>query len=681
MIIINNYYFRLLFLSFLITNLTYASYNVVASSFDSIVQPNNRTVIVGKWIEQGVTSMAIARYENCELDTTFASPVGYRTYLVGDFSEARSVGLQSTDKIIVAGDTIISSVTQNLIARFNPNGTLDTTFNSPNGYITTVVGSGSIINKVLVQSDDKIIVIGTAIISGQSEWFLMRYNSDGSIDTSFGTSGTVILPIGSSASASSGILQSDGKIIVVGNSNGDFAIGRFDTSGVLDNSFGTLGLTVVDIGGADAALSVQLQSDNYIITCGTTDSNFALVRLDTNGVLDSSYGTGGIVITTSVNPGQALDCCILPDDTLVVSGISNNLFAVAKYDTSGNLDTTFNDTGLVLLNFGPQAVASSLVLKLDGTIVAAGSSSNSFLTVNLLTNGLINNSCGDSGITWAPGGSQNPAPTGPTGSTGATGATGAMGATGNTGPRGSTGSTGATGPQGATGNNGLTGATGSNGNTGNAGATGNTGVGATGPQGATGNTGISITGATGATGRPGSTGSTGSTGATGPQGATGATGAAASASNYAFSYDTTNQAINTILTYQDITFSNNANLDTWTHTTSTAPFTCGTTGFYQVCLQVVVDNTSLISLGSTVSIRAMKDTGSGFNEVTGSQTAIALGALLNQRIPAITNFIVQCNAGDVLKFQMAGTSLLNQITSALGLGGVRPSCKVTITRL
>ena len=77
----------------------------------------------------------------------------------------------------------------------------------------------------------------------------------------------------------------------------------------------------------------------------------------------------------------------------------------------------------------------------------------------------------------------------------------------------------------------------------------------------------------------------------------------------------------------------------------------------------------------------MKDTGSGFNEVTGSQTAIALGALLNQRIPAITNFIVQCNAGDVLKFQMAGTSLLNQITSALGLGGVRPSCKVTITRL
>ncbi len=222
---------------------------------------------------------------------------------------------------------------------------------------------------------------------------LVRYNTNGSLDTSFDTDGKVTTPVvpGNSDYAYALAIQDDGKIVAAGyTSDGldaDFALVRYNTDGSLDTSFHTDGIVTTDIGAdIDIASAVSIQDDGKIVAGGSswngTDDDFALVRYNTNGSLDTGFHTDGIV-TTDMGTGNdlAYALAIQDDGKIVAAGSSwngaDNDFALIRYNTDGSLDTTFHTDGIVITEVGTDDdVAYALAIQADGKIVAAGSSSN-----------------------------------------------------------------------------------------------------------------------------------------------------------------------------------------------------------------------------------------------------------------------------------------------------------------
>ena len=180
----------------------------------------------------------------------------------------------------------------------------------------------------------------------------MRYNTNGSLDSSFGTAGFVTTLIGSIYDFGNSVaVQGDGKILVAGASssgtnNYDFAVARYMTDGTLDSSFGTGGIVTTPIGGDDFGQSVAVQSSGKILVAGysrigSASYYFTLVRYNSGGSLDSSFGTGGIVTTES---GQGYGMALQSDGNILVTGWGSAdghyAFALLRYNggTPGDID-------------------------------------------------------------------------------------------------------------------------------------------------------------------------------------------------------------------------------------------------------------------------------------------------------------------------------------------------------
>jgi uncharacterized delta-60 repeat protein len=221
---------------------------------------------------------------------------------------------------------------------------------------------------VAIQPDGKIVVAGYA--NGQLDWALARFNADGSLDGTFGTGGRVVTNVGGSYEAATGMVMApDGGLIVSGYtlSGGggvNLALAKYQSNGLLDPTFGTGGLVIKDVGGLeDALLDVALQADGKIVATGFTYSgggeNFVVARFDATGVLDGSFGSSGIVITDfrGFNDSGA-QLVIQPDQRIVVGGIAlkaatdGGNFGLARYKTDGTLDPTFGVGGKVMTDFG-----------------------------------------------------------------------------------------------------------------------------------------------------------------------------------------------------------------------------------------------------------------------------------------------------------------------------------------
>jgi uncharacterized delta-60 repeat protein len=244
--------------------------------------------------------------------------------------------------------------------RYNANGTLDTTFGT-NGKVTTSIGSGSVYDYAYAlgiqpvgMSDVKIVVAGYSSNGSKYNFALVMYNTDGSLDTGFGAAltGIVTTSIGSSYDAAHALgIQSDGtsdfKIVVAGSSaNGskyNFALVRYNKDGSLDTTFGNNGIVTTPIGSNfDAAYALGIQpADGSIVAAGYSGNgsnyDFALVKYNTNGSLDTGFGAGGIVTTPIGNDDdKAFALGIQPaDGRIVVAGYSligsNDDFALVRY--------------------------------------------------------------------------------------------------------------------------------------------------------------------------------------------------------------------------------------------------------------------------------------------------------------------------------------------------------------
>ena len=349
-----------------------------------------------------VLALPVAASGPGDLDTTFDTDGKVTTDFGGGGDVGYALAIQSDGKIVVAGYSNAGGTQQDFaLARYNANGSLDTaTPFGVGGKVTTDFPGGNDFGQsVAIQSDGKIVVAGFSNANGNQDFALARYNTNGGLDTSFGTAGTgrVLTGFGGGSSdfGQSVAIQSDGKIVVAGfsNANGgnDFALARYHglsttgAPGTLDTTFGTGGMVTTDFGGNDHGNSVAIQSDGKIVVAGGSGSggagSFALARYHglsttgTPGTLDTSFGTLGKV-TTGFSGGYGNSVAIQSDGKIVVVGsvvAGFGDFTVARYNANGTLDTSFDVDGKVTTDFGgPTDNSTSVAIQSDGKIVVSG---------------------------------------------------------------------------------------------------------------------------------------------------------------------------------------------------------------------------------------------------------------------------------------------------------------------
>jgi uncharacterized delta-60 repeat protein len=217
----------------------------------------------------------------------------------------------------------------------------------------------------------------------------------GDLDPSFGSGGLVTLPsFGDTGNGNAVAIQGDGKIVLAGSQGATmntFALARYLPDGTLDPGFGAGGTVITALPGGNEAEAVALQEDGKILAAGTAGNDFALTRYLPDGTPDPGFGVGGTVTTQFLGAGASVvgrAVAIQPDGRIVVAGGFDSggtnpslIFALARYEPDGDLDTTFDGDGTLTTPFGvPPAdisMANGLAIG-DGTILAAGGVNNPF---------------------------------------------------------------------------------------------------------------------------------------------------------------------------------------------------------------------------------------------------------------------------------------------------------------
>jgi uncharacterized delta-60 repeat protein len=324
-----------------------------------------------------------------DLDLTFNGTGKVTTEVPTGASEGTAVVRQADGKIVVAGAALAPVVgnLQNVdfaVVRYDATGMLDSTFGG-DGIVTTPILSADIGNAVIQQSDGKLVVAGLSYNRDftASSISLVRYLNNGDPDPGFGVGGKVVTNVGGYANALALIQQQDDKLVVAGNSDADIVVVRYDTSGTPDGTFGGVdGIVTTTVGGSAKAWALLEQaSDHKLVVAGGSDGEIVLVRYGTDGTPDATFNGTGIV-TTTVPSSQAEARGIVQqasDGKLVVAGFSNpntgpSAFMLARYDLDGNLDmANFGTNGIVTQPLGPGGSgASGLTQQADGKLVAAG---------------------------------------------------------------------------------------------------------------------------------------------------------------------------------------------------------------------------------------------------------------------------------------------------------------------
>ena len=310
-------------------------------------------------------------------------------------------------------------------------GALDPTFGSGGLVSTTVGGFGNAFAVATYPAGTanarKVVAVGTATLTkgtkSYNEFAVVRYNLDGTLDTSFGGTGevtTILTSVQQSGRARDVAIQPDGKVVVAGEAFPGFALVRYNADGSLDTSFGSkgTGIVVTSIGKntSDEAYRLGLQTDGRIVVAGTTGTNstLALVRYTSSGALDSSFGTGGKVTTQFSSPldfggpsstwiDLALDTGSLDPNAgkivvatrLAQTGLPDVL---ARYTTNGSLDTSFaGGAGYETLN--NLTVVPSVAIQADGRIIVAGNQGGGPMELDRLnTDGTFDATFGSGGI-------------------------------------------------------------------------------------------------------------------------------------------------------------------------------------------------------------------------------------------------------------------------------------------
>lgn len=358
-----------------------------------LVQPDGKIVVIGTsytptgGFQPWHPVPFVARYNsNGTLDTTFDTD-GIAMPNVNNESQFLGGILQPDGKIIAIGKWGAYLLLPNdiLIVRLNTDGSLDTTFNGT-GYITRSFGSNNDTGVGVVLQPDGKIVVSAASTPDSSSWYtvLLRYNANGTPDTSFGTEGDGAAVTGG---VSVGMIArtSDGKFLALqfipNSSTNNFIIGRYNSNGTLDSTFGVGGRATVIMGVNAIQTSFAQQSDGKIVIAGYGQTNTLndalLARLNSDGSIDNSFGTSGKVIADLFNSSNDIinSLLIQPDGKIVIGGSMTSTalsprsnFVLARFNTNGTLlDKTYTD-------FDNRGDAVTALTIQDGKVLAVGNS-------------------------------------------------------------------------------------------------------------------------------------------------------------------------------------------------------------------------------------------------------------------------------------------------------------------
>ncbi len=363
---------------------------------DVAIQPDGKIVMAGTgWNSTSSYDFIVLRFNtDGSLDQSF----GQGGKVITDFGwtdRARAVAIQSDNKILVVG---YIDTNQLGIARYNVDGSLDTGFGG-DGKVTTdgvaVYDMGPM--GITQQADGKIIAVGSCFTNNGYEILIVRFNIDGSPDTSFDQDGIMTAMTGYSSVGRDVVVLPDQKLLVSGfgtyaaGSGSGFVIARIDPNGGLDKSFQGGGILLTDVGASingTLGLALALQDDQKFVTIGNTNDNFAMLRYNPNGSLDTTFDGDGIVLNNAMK-GQ--DIKIQPDGKILVAGTIGTYdtgmdITVYRYNQDGSIDSTFGQSGSININFGDDR-CSAIALGQKGTIDIAGYTGNLFTLAQLIGDG------------------------------------------------------------------------------------------------------------------------------------------------------------------------------------------------------------------------------------------------------------------------------------------------------
>jgi uncharacterized delta-60 repeat protein len=347
------------------------------------------------------SDFALMRYNaNGTLDTTFGIGGMVQTIFLGFGGAVTSVKIDSKGNIVAAGFIGTSFSEQNpyldfAVARYTTSGALDSSFGSQ-GKVTRSNSINDYITAVAIQKDGKIVVAGSSYGPQPSEDFaVFRLTANGSPDLTF-AGGNILFTdfYGSEDVARAIVIQSDGRIVVGGEIHRisrDFGLVRYNANGTLDSTFGTHGKVVTDIASESGDFCYELllrpvpfslSGEEQIIAAGnkhlsSNNSSGVMVCYLPDGSLNPSFGTGGIVLT-SFSSRDSVTCAVRQaDGKIIVAGSSYNQeyppqFTLARYNSNGTLDTSFGQGGRVFTPIGDASVVWEIALTPQGGIVAAG---------------------------------------------------------------------------------------------------------------------------------------------------------------------------------------------------------------------------------------------------------------------------------------------------------------------
>jgi uncharacterized delta-60 repeat protein len=362
-------------------------------------------------------SAQLASAADGDLDPTF----GNGGKVVTDFNNSNDwlsrIAVQPDGKIVAIGDTHPSH--RGALARYNPDGTLDATFGN-GGRVITVATVRESAAGLLILPDGKIMISGSISLPSEfnSSFALLRFNSDGSVDSTFGNGGTVMTNIAEADDQAYAIaLQANGKIVAAGRRGiqfypseqrkGNVALARYNPDGSPDTTFGNGGTVINDFGqGLESyAIALMIQPDDKIIIAGESSYRFLAARYNSNGTLDTTFGGSGFRLANfSSNWDAATDAVLQPDGKIALVGwsIVNSpyySFALARFNSDGSLDQGFGNGGKVLMQ--DQGGLNAVAFQGDGKLIALGSgnfsSDSAFHLLRFNVNGSLDSTFGGGG--------------------------------------------------------------------------------------------------------------------------------------------------------------------------------------------------------------------------------------------------------------------------------------------
>ena len=316
--------------------------------------PAGKFLLAGTCFDLGDNDFCLFRFTaDGSIDSTFGINGSVITPIGSADDRARAMLTQPDGKIVVAGTCNNGIDSDFCAARYLSNGTLDASFGSAGKIITAFSNRDDAVNAMLLQPDGKLVLVGSCNNGTTTDVCALRYEINGTLDASFGSGGKLITVVGSGNSDASAVaLQPDGKLLIaaqcVSGSTIDFCTLRYNANGTLDASFGTSGTLVTSVGtGNDFVTAMTLQPDGKLILAGhcavSGQLDFCAVRTTAAGALDTTFGTGGKLITAISNgatPATSNDfvtaMAIQPDGKLLLAGYcrsgSFDKFCVARYD-------------------------------------------------------------------------------------------------------------------------------------------------------------------------------------------------------------------------------------------------------------------------------------------------------------------------------------------------------------